>query len=201
VTQRAVFRLGPLVTADVWENRTLVREGRWYYSTPSAFRLVRGASVCVDHDKHPIGKLLDQPYRWSDGAGEWLACRAEITDPPAWLKEGTPASIGFLDHDVVTTRFGAGTRFGGGLILEVSLVSPNEKPRDEMAQVVLLREITPLRLTREQAYAEVERRVGTGEDVEEVVRDLVERLDHDPQLKAAYTAWQSARPTQRRLAA
>ncbi len=197
--KKAVIRLGPLITPDIWEDRTLVREGRWYYGHPSHFQIIPGADVRVDHDgEQSVGKLLDQPFRWSDGDGEWLACRAEITDAPAWLKAGTAASIGFAEHDAITTPFGAGTRFGGGLIREVSLVSPNEQPREKLAKVVLLRNVEPVALTRELALDELERRTGMGEDVHDVVADLVSRLPRTSTLRAAFVTWQSPHTNRRR---
>lgn len=95
-----------------------------------------GADVFIDHDHDRpavghVSSLLALP----SGPGfreTWQCATATVTDPPAWLKRGTPVSVGHkragtIDDRILTTY-----------VTEISLLSPGVKPNVPGAKVLLV---------------------------------------------------------------
>jgi hypothetical protein len=133
VTYDACITIGPLFDGAL-ENRP----GRCVYQRGGLKLLREVVPVLVDHDdSRPVG-LVRELWEFQDVDGPWLVAHAEISDPPAWLKTGTKASVAFSNlHDQHVNEW---RRILRGLVTEVSILSPGVLPAEPLAQVVLLRE-------------------------------------------------------------
>jgi hypothetical protein len=132
-TYTAMIKLWRLVTEDVLRNVDSLPAGSELFQRGS-MELVPGAPVLVDHDKaRPIG-FIKEIFNHPDTDGEWLCALTTITDPPAWLKRGTAASISYA----TATRgsLGEAQRILRGLVTEVSVLSPGVRPAEPRARVL-----------------------------------------------------------------
>ena len=99
-----VLRAAPVATTAELTEPTLVRHHEMFDRAalrPLPGRDVRDIPILVDHrkDAPPIGRVtaLRTEECWTGGTWYWI--HAEITDPPAWLRKGTPVSISHSAFD------------------------------------------------------------------------------------------------------
>lgn len=119
------------------------------YYKRGGFRLDLGAPVLVDHDATRKVGVVRELVEWDDVDGEWFVARCKIIRPPSWLKANrTKASFEFRYKDEPRKRGELLEVRGDILVTEVSILSPNVKPADPHAGVVLLREIQDLQAPR-----------------------------------------------------
>ena len=101
--------------------------------------------IRVDHikDAPPIGWVtaLRTDDCWTGGMWQWI--HAEINDPPAWLRKGTPVSISRAAYDTSTHTGGNWPLIRKALLTEVSILSPGHKPAHPRAQVEWIGEPEP----------------------------------------------------------
>ena len=91
--------------------------------------------LLVDHDpEQEIGRV-HQLVEWNDLDGPWLVARANVTDPPGWLKRGTKASFGFKAPRCSSF---VPDYIYGGYVTEVTVCSASHKPKEPLAEVVVL---------------------------------------------------------------
>jgi hypothetical protein len=93
--------------------------------------------MLVDHDDSRVVGTVNALFEHRDLDGTWICARTTITDPPAWLRRGTPASWGNKIFD--RQSHGGIERVLGGLVTEVSILSPGKQPADPAAQVISIR--------------------------------------------------------------
>ena len=197
MSYEATIRLGPIVNASelVWDEK--LEAGRYHY-TAGAIRMPNSpVPVVLDHDlERPVGHVrrLDE----HDGA---LHAHTVIDKPPRWLRDHNKASIAWAEDDAIAIGT-EGLLVLRGELVEVTLVSPGETPRERTARVVKLTRITeppPRRRTdlerridralarkprqtladlERLAMAELRRRVQAGEDLELVHAQLTRQLEH-----------------------
>lgn len=91
--------------------------------------------LLVDHNSTQEVGRVHQLVEWDDTDGPWLVARADITDPPAWLKRGTAAS--FAHKAERRSSFHENWVYGS-YVTEVSILSPTVRPAEPLARVVLL---------------------------------------------------------------
>ena len=140
MSHTALIKFAPVLTAERWGNPEWTRPGRTFYWGGS-LKLIPGTPtpLIVDHDMDRrigfVRELFTMP--WTDGP--WIVARAEITDPPAWLRTyETKASFG--RWDVHATRHEDGwERVTSALVKEVSLLSPGVEPSEPRACVLSFR--------------------------------------------------------------
>lgn len=121
----ALIKLAPVRTAErmndeAWADRTFYRDQLQLLPNSDGIPLV------VDHDRSiELGRVTGLfTMDWPDG--DWICARAELTDPPAEVKQGMAASFG--RHDATPTR---------SFVTEVSLLIATE-PLEPAAQLVAL---------------------------------------------------------------
>jgi hypothetical protein len=124
MSKRGLVQLGPIATADL-----LSREVD--PSIPNVFdraKLWHDAPVLVDHDfdRDPVGRVLEL-CRFDNIDRLWLAALIEVHDPPAWLRKGTPVSVG--GNTLARGEFNGWKITRDVLVREISLVAQPSKPR------------------------------------------------------------------------
>lgn len=140
----ATIRIAPLLSKEVLASPLEFRRLDRVYYQRNGFRLDVGAPVLVDHDVNRKIGVVRELVEWDDIDGEWLVARCKIIDPPCWLKaKRTKASFEvYHDKDKPPRKRGELLELRGDLLVtEVSILSPNVKPADPDAGVVLLREM------------------------------------------------------------
>jgi hypothetical protein len=98
--RKAVIRLGPKPSAE-----TLFSDARRDGPTESgmrtlydSMRLAPDAPLLVDHDPERVVGRVVELIRWDDvhPLAPWLAARVVLDDGAAeWVRQGTPASLGY----------------------------------------------------------------------------------------------------------
>ena len=143
-THTALIRIAPIHNLARHNDPAWNRPGRNLYEAGS-LRFLPGVSevpLLVDHDNnHRIGTVHELArIEWIDGP--WIAARASLSDPPAWLRQyQTKASFGHKNYNRRT--YTEGELIAGAFIDEVSVLSPSVQPREPLAQVLLLQRTTP----------------------------------------------------------
>lgn len=104
---------------------------------PMLNRELTDIPIRVDHDKDAptIGHVtaLRVDDCWTGGT--WLWVHARITDPPAWLRKGTPVSIGHSPFQRRTPWGGEWDLIQRAFLNEVSLLPPGVKAAHPRAAV------------------------------------------------------------------
>ena len=75
------------------------------------------------------------------GALPWMVARATVDEAPGWLRTRTKASFGFIAHN--TRTYSEGDLIAGALVREITVLSPDRKPAEPCAEVLLLRQVSP----------------------------------------------------------
>ena len=119
----------------IYDGFESLRPGFIYFQR-GALRLMPGSletPVVIDHDTSRRVGFVRQLFEHPEVHDVWLSALVTITDPPAWLKRGTPASISY--HDFQRQAIGDSERILRGLIPEVSILSPGRRPAEPGARV------------------------------------------------------------------
>jgi hypothetical protein len=139
-TYTALIRVAPIETLERHNDPAWTRPGRTVYNRLRFLPACPTVPLLVDHDdQHQIGYVREL-VRIEDTTGPWIFGRAVVTSPPAWLKRGTPASLGSkilsrssFHHDVVRDA----------IVDEISILSAAKQPAEPLAQVTLLERVDP----------------------------------------------------------
>lgn len=140
MTVVAILRAAPVATSHELTEPEGVGHHEMYERgalEPLPNRELRDVPILVDHDKDAdaIGRVTALRTDECIYGGTWLFVHAEITDPPAWLRKGTPVSIARASVDS-RTPWGAEWRLVQRAILtEVSILPPGVKPAHPGARV------------------------------------------------------------------
>jgi hypothetical protein len=98
--------------------------------------------------------VVDGIYELDTADGLWVFASARVTDPPAWLKKGTPASYGFWPY-----HRSVGGWIHKSWLKEVSILSSAHEPKQPLARVTVLERVADSpaaeRTTSRQAVGEV----------------------------------------------
>lgn len=203
----ALVAIAPLLDAKRFRNPEWEKPGRDSYWGGSLQLLPREVALLVNHEKHRQIGVVRALFEldWTDG--KWVVADATVTDPPEWLKRGTPASYGRHNVHANPTAEGA-ERVTRAFVSEVSVLSPGVEPAEPLARVItfapaeqpkappsltpdrgeVIVHPTPARrsdsetdeLDRRIAWAE--RRTGRPADVEAIVAAMQREL-HGPSLR------------------
>ena len=154
MTYDALIAIAPLLDAKRFRNPEWERPGRDSYWGGSLKLLPREIPLLVNHeDNRQIGVVRSLfELDWSDG--KWVVADANVTDPPEWLRRGTPASLSRINVHATPTAEGA-ERVTSAYIKEVSLLSPGVKPAEPLAQIVPLKAEPVARRHQAQPQGEV----------------------------------------------
>jgi hypothetical protein len=110
-----------------------------------SMRLAPEAPLLVDHaPERVVGRVVDL-IRWDDThpLAPWLAARCEIENGAVeWVRQGTPASLGYAT--MFRSEWQGWEICRSGYVREVSLLSAAKRPAESAAQVVLLRHVEPI---------------------------------------------------------
>jgi hypothetical protein len=143
VSHTALVKFAPIFTLERFDDPVWNRAGRTLYER-GAFQFLPGKTtvpLLVDHeDSREIG-TVHELFRmdWIDGP--WIVARATLTAPPSWLKRGARASFGFsaFQRRELNIRGTRADVIAGGIVTEVSVLSPSVKPAEPCAEVLSLR--------------------------------------------------------------
>lgn len=140
MTYTALIRVAPIQTLERRNDPRWTRRGRTLYQ-PDALRFLPSrptVPLLVDHDDEREIGFVREIIRMEDTTGPWLFARAVVTDPPAWLRRGTPASLGSkilrrgtFHDDLVCSA----------IVDEVSLLSPGVEAAEPLAEVAVLQRV------------------------------------------------------------
>lgn len=133
----ALIAIAPLLDSTRFQNPEWERPGRDSYWGGSLQLLPREVPLTVNHEKHRQIGVVRSLFEldWSDG--RWVVADANVTDPPEWLRKGTPASLSRYNAHTTRTAEGA-ERVTSAFVGEVSVLSPGVAPAEPRAQVVHL---------------------------------------------------------------
>jgi len=137
VNHHALIAIAPLLDAKRFGNPEWERPGRDSYWGNSLKLLPGEVALLVDHDDERQIGVVRALYElaWTDG--RWVVADAVVTDPPSWLRKGTPASLSRYNTHVTRSAEGA-ERVTSAFVNEVSVLPPGVKPAEPRAQVVHL---------------------------------------------------------------
>jgi hypothetical protein len=122
-----------------------------------AMKLWKSPPLRIDHDKGRSIGVVTELSTFEDVDGRWLCASATAHDAPSWLQLGTPASITYAAYS--RSSLGAAERVTGGLVTEVSVLSPGVRPEEPRAKVLVCE---PYEAPRPSAPRGTLRRYGTG---------------------------------------
>jgi hypothetical protein len=128
----AMLKLGRIFDGVVLHDLDSLPAGRVYFQR-GALRLMPNTAVCVDHHEDRRVGIVRELFEHPDTDGVWLAALTTITDPPGWLKRGTPVSLSYIN--LHTQTLGQASRVLRGLLVEASVLSPGVRPAEARAQV------------------------------------------------------------------
>ena len=163
-----LIKFAPILTLERQNDPAWTRPGRFLYRSDS-LRLLpsRTVPVLVDHDAEREIGYVEKIMRLEDTDGPWFFARAVVTDPPGWLKKGTPASFAtpsssrsLFSDDLVCT----------GFVNEISVLAPGVKPAEPLAKVVVLD-----RIESPAASATPDRHAAAGEVIHHTRRQVLRR--------------------------
>jgi hypothetical protein len=132
MSHTAMLKLGRIFDGAMLHDLDSLPAGRVYFQRGS-LRLMPNTAVCVDHHEDRRVGIVREFFEHQDTDGQWLAALTTITDPPAWLKRGTPASLSYID--LHTQTLGQASRVLRGLLIEASILSPGVRPAEARAGV------------------------------------------------------------------
>ena len=121
-----------------------IKPGRELWHT-HALQLAPNPVVLINHDKNrAIGRVIELD-KWDDVDGRWVVARCHLDNPPEWLRGGprsapSPPWAGPTSHRQEMP--GGWRRYNGGLVTEVSVLTPGFEPVEKLARVVLLQRST-----------------------------------------------------------
>lgn len=136
---RSLIKLGRLVDADVIRCAPSRSErSEWEFFDRGALSLLKTVEtpVLVNHDEAQRVGLVREICEFRDVAGTWLCALTTITDPPGWLKIGSPASISY--HLATESTLGGRSRVLRGVMAECSILSPSRRPAQPGARVLTM---------------------------------------------------------------
>jgi phage head maturation protease len=128
-------KVAPVYSPELVLDDTLRRKERTLYQA-GAFRQQRDLPLLIDHDDAQRVGTVREILEHRDTDGLWHAVIADVDDPPAWLKRGTPVSIGFAK--LSRTEANGCERILDALLTEVSILSPATRPAEPNARVLSL---------------------------------------------------------------
>lgn len=136
VTYSALIKLVRLVNGDTLGD---INDGKIpadRYCQRGGLRLLKteGVPLIVDHDMGRKVGVVHGLLEFDDVDGPWAWARAEITDPPHWVKQGTSCSYG--SFPVHRSNHGWTHR---SIVAEVSLLTSSQTPVEPRAHVAVLR--------------------------------------------------------------
>lgn len=182
MSHEAIIKFAPVFVADRFDDATWNRPGRTLYQR-GAFSFLPGkrtVPLLVDHDDdHEVGTVHELfEFDWIDGP--WIAARATVTDPPAWLKRGeTKASFGSKPYDrrEIDIRGTRADIVAKAFVEEVSVLSPSVKPAEPRAEVWSFRPVEKRAASSPAAGGSSDRSVvGDPYDERPPVWDKIERI-------------------------
>jgi hypothetical protein len=130
----AFIKIGRLVDVDLLRNVDSLADGAEVFQRGALTMLPAGSRVLVDHDDEREIGFVRELVEFPDSDGHWLAALTTITEPPGWLRRGTPASMSYLN--LQRSSLGAAQRVMRGLVDEVSVLSPGVRAKEPRAKVV-----------------------------------------------------------------
>ena len=138
VSYSALIKFAPILSGDMLRDPGKLPGGRSVFQG-GCLTLAKDARVRVDHDRKRLIGRVEEIFRHEDVDGPWHCARCTITEPPGWLRRGTPASFGYA----VLQRqdLGAGERILRAHVLEVTVCSSAHRAVNPAAQVCMLREL------------------------------------------------------------
>jgi hypothetical protein len=142
MTAIALIKFAPVVTLKRVNHETWQDPNRTLYWSGSLELATREIPLLIDHDwERQVGTvdaLFEMPY----GDGPWYTAHAAITEPPAWLTQrDTKASFARLNRDSLWV--GRCERVRHAHVTEVSILSPDTRPCEPLAEVTSLRRRQP----------------------------------------------------------
>jgi len=140
---KVLVRIAKLVDDDVWANPEAVGAGRELFWSGAlklkSERIQDGKPVPVriNHVKdgtRDIGRVTALS-NVNDRDGRWVIAHCDVDKVPGWLRRGTPASMSWCNLGSRTPMPGGWTRHNGGMVTEVSLLSPGRQAYEPGAKV------------------------------------------------------------------
>jgi hypothetical protein len=145
--------------------------------------------VWIDHDEsRVVGRVRELSRSDEPMLGWWHIALVELHDPPEWANASTPVSL-----STKPLYMSASTAYGRelaheALVVELSLVSPSQRPAEPLARMLTLHEaVDPWDappptldelgpLTEENALAHWDARIELGEDPSAAYLDIERKL-------------------------
>ena len=142
IPHTARIRVAPIQTLERRNDPHGTRPGRRLYQPGALFFLPTRTTVSlfIDHDDDREIGYVREIVRMEESTGPWLVGRAVVTDPTAWLRRGTAASLG---SKILHRSSCYDDLVHSAIVAEISVLSPGVKPAEPLAQVTLLERVGP----------------------------------------------------------
>lgn len=142
MTWTALVKVAPILTHERQNSPGWTRPDRWLWRS-NALRILPSLAtpkLCVDHDEEQVIGYVEDILRLEDVDGPWFMGRCVVTNPPGWLKRGTPAS---LSSKILARSTFSEDIICDGFVHEISVLSPGVRPAEPLARVELYKRSSP----------------------------------------------------------
>lgn len=136
MSHTALIKFAPVYTAERYKNPEWERPGRDFY-WPGSLKLIPDVEtpLLVNHDESRQVGVVRSLSEFDDTDGRWISAHVTVTDPPCWLDKRTAASFGRITVHAPPMGEDA-HRVTRALVKEVSILSPDRRPREPLARVL-----------------------------------------------------------------